>query len=55
MPDFTEEELLQIITTGESDRVKFKESLSRDAATRIREAICAFAKDCLDNTALFTI
>ena len=44
MPDFTEEELLQIIATGESDRVEFKESLSRDAA-RIREAICAFAND----------
>ena len=45
MPDFTEEELLQIITTGESDRVEFKKSLSSDAATRIREAICAFAND----------
>lgn len=45
MPDFTEEELLQIIATGESDRVEFKESLSGDAATRIREAICAFAND----------
>ncbi len=45
MPDFTEEELLQIIATGESDRVEFKESLSSDAATRIREAICAFAND----------
>ena len=45
MPDFTEKELLQIIATGESDRVEFKESLSRDAATRIREAICAFAND----------
>ena len=45
MPDFTEEELLQIIATGESDRVEFKESLSSDATTRIREAICAFAND----------
>ena len=45
MPDFTEQELLQIIATGESDRVEFKESLSSDAATRIREAICAFAND----------
>ena len=45
MPDFTEEELLQIIATGESDRVEFKKSLSSDAATRIREAICAFTND----------
>ena len=49
MPDFTEKELLQIIATGESDRVEFKESLSRDAATRIREAICAFANDLPDH------
>ena len=41
MPDFTEEELLQIIAAGEADRVEFKESLSGDADTRIREAICA--------------
>ena len=45
MPDFTEEELLQIIAAGETDRVEFKESLAGDAATRIREAICAFAND----------
>ena len=45
MPDFTEQELLQIIATGEADRVEFKESLAGDAATRIREAICAFAND----------
>ena len=45
MPDFTEEELSLIIATGESDRVEFKESLSGDAGTRIREAICAFAND----------
>ena len=45
MPDFTEEELLQIIAAGEADRVEFKESLAGDTATRIREAICAFAND----------
>ena len=45
MPDFTNQELLQIIADGESERVEFKESLSGDAATRIREAICAFAND----------
>ena len=45
MPDFTEQELLQIIASGEADRVEFKESLAGAAATRIREAICAFAND----------
>ena len=45
MPDFRDEELLQIIRDGESDCVEFKESLSGDAPTRIREAICAFAND----------
>ena len=45
MPDFTKEELLQIIESGEADRVEFKESLSGSAAERIREAICAFAND----------
>lgn len=45
MPDFTDEELLQIIEEGEADRVEFKESLSGDAPTKIREAICAFAND----------
>ena len=45
MSDFADKELRQIVKTGESDRVEFKESLSGDAATRIREAICAFAND----------
>ena len=45
MPDFTDEELLQIIEFGEVDRVEFKESLSSSAVERIREAICAFAND----------
>ena len=49
MPDFTEEEFLQIIAAGESDRVEFKESLSGDTAARIREAICAFANDLPDH------
>ena len=49
MPNFTERKLLQIIEAGESDRVEFKESLSGDAATRIREAICAFANDLPDH------
>ncbi len=39
------EDLLRLLHEGESDRVEFKESLSGDAPTRIREAICAFAND----------
>ena len=49
MPDFTDEELLQIIQEGESDCVEFKESLSKDTAAKIREAICAFANDLPDH------
>ena len=45
MPDFTDEELLQIIEYSEADYVEFKESLSGSATERIREAICAFAND----------
>ena len=45
MPDFTKEELLQIIEYSEADCVEFKESLSGSATERIREAICAFAND----------
>ncbi|MCE2503768.1 MAG: putative DNA binding domain-containing protein [Chlorobi bacterium] len=49
MPDFTDEELLQIIQEGESDCVEFKESLSNSTAEKIREAICAFANDLPDH------
>lgn len=49
MSYFTDEELLQIIGTGESESVEFKESLSGSASERIREAICAFANDFPDN------
>ena len=45
MSHFTDEELLEIIETGESDTVEFKESLSGSAPEKIREAICAFAND----------
>ena len=45
MPSPTVEELLEIISDIESDRVEFKESLLGNAPTRIREAICAFAND----------
>ena len=49
MSHFTDEELLEIIETGESDTVEFKESLSGSAPERIREAICAFANDLPDH------
>ena len=45
MRSLTDKELLEIISDIESDRAEFKESLSGDAPTRIREAICAFAND----------
>ena len=45
MQQFTDEELMQIIAYGESDRVEFKQSLSGNASEKIREAICAFAND----------
>ena len=49
MSNFTDEELLRIIKTGESDAVEFQESLSGSAPERIREAICAFANDLRDS------
>ena len=49
MRRFTDEELMQIIASGESGRVEFKQSLSGDASERIREAICAFANDLPDS------
>ena len=49
MSNFTDEELQQIIETGESDAVEFKESLSGGAPEGIREAICAFANDLSDH------
>ena len=45
MSNFTDEELLRIIKTGEPNRVEFKQSLFGDALEEIREAICAFAND----------
>ena len=39
------EDLIRLLNEDESDRVECKESLSGDAATKIREAICAFAND----------
>ena len=49
MSNFTDEELLRIIKTGESDAIEFKESLSGSTPERIREAICAFANDLRDS------
>ncbi len=49
MSYFTDEELLQLIETGGSERVEFKESLSGNAPERIREAICSFANDLSGN------
>ena len=49
MSKFSNAELMQVIAEGETDRVEFKESLSGSAATRIREAICAFANDLPDH------
>jgi len=49
MADFTDDQLLEIIAAGESDRVEFKESLSGNAPDKIREAICAFANDLPDH------
>ena len=45
MQDWTEENLLQTIEEGETDRIEFKANLSGSAPDRIREAICAFAND----------
>ena len=45
MRHFTDTELLQIIKFDEADCVEFKEALSGNAPTEIREAICAFAND----------
>ena len=49
MADFTDEQLLEIIADGESDRVEFKEYLKGDASKGISEAICAFANDLPDH------
>ena len=45
MPHLTDKEFLEIISDIESDRIEFKESLTGDSTTRIREAICSFAND----------
>ena len=45
MANLSNQQLLHLIDFGETDRVEFKETLSRSAAKDIREAICAFAND----------
>lgn len=44
-----DEELIQLLSTGESTRVEYKESLGGSSPRRIREAICAFANDLPDH------
>ncbi len=51
MRQFTDTEVLEIITAGEADRVEFKEAFSERVASRIRQAICAFANDLPDHRA----
>ena len=45
MENLSDQQLLQLIDHGETDRVEFKEILSRSTADSIREAVCAFAND----------
>ena len=45
MANLSDQQLLQLIDNGESDRIEFKEALAGGAADSIREAICAFAND----------
>lgn len=45
MTTLDDQDLLRLLHAGELDRVEFKESLSGDASTKIREAICSFAND----------
>lgn len=49
MTTLDSQDLLRLLHVGESDRVERKELLSGDAATKIREAICAFANDLPDH------
>ncbi len=49
MTTIDNQDLLRLLHTGEADRVERKELLSRTTATKIREAICAFANDLPDH------
>ena len=48
MANLSDQQLLQLIDNGESDRIEFKEDLAGGAEKSIREAICAFANDLPD-------
>ena len=45
MTTLEDRDLIQLLSTGESDRVEFKEALRGGTSEAIREAICAFAND----------
>lgn len=49
MAVLTDEQLLQIISAGESDLIEFEDSLDGESPKRIRESICAFANDLPDH------
>lgn len=48
MKNYTDAELGAMLGDLESDRVERKESFGGDAATKVREAVCAFANDLPD-------
>ena len=43
--NLSDQQLLNLIDHGETDRVEFKETLAGNAPNAIREAVCAFAND----------
>ena len=45
MANLSDQQLLQLVDDGETDRVEFKETLAGSAARDISEAVCAFAND----------
>ena len=45
MANLSDQQLLQLVDDGETDRVEFKETLAGNAARDISEAVCAFAND----------
>ncbi len=47
--NLSDKELTLLMSEGESDRVEFKESITRDVLEAIREAICAFSNDLPDH------
>ena len=49
MTTLENEDLVRLLGQIESDRVEFKEVLSRSTSDDIREAICAFANDLPDH------